>query len=142
MVSLPTRIVQVAVSESLSESEVQTLDRQTCERYAKREQRELAISCSQCRSPMSQGPQLGDLGWKVDDGVEKLNKPSTDFQIHSFCDEIPVFNGTSIHDVLGDWCDVLSFNLSSEGIVILLANKSLTSSQAVTQQRTDLSAKR
>ena len=29
--------------------------------------------------PMSQGPQLGDLGWKVDDGVEKLNKPSTDF---------------------------------------------------------------
>ena len=45
-------------------------------------------------------------------------------------------------DVLGDWCDVFSFNLSSEGIVILLANKSLTSSQAVTQQRTDPSAKR
>ena len=46
--------VQVAVSESLSESEVQTLDRQACE-HAKREQRE--CSCSQCRSPMSQGPR-------------------------------------------------------------------------------------
>ena len=83
-----------------------------------------------------------DFGWKVDDGVERLSIPSSDFQIRSFCVEILVFNGTSTHDVLGDWCDVLSFNLSSEGIVILNVNKSLTSSQAVTQQRTDLSAKR
>ena len=37
--SLPTRIVQVTVSGSLSESEVQILDQQACERYAKREQR-------------------------------------------------------------------------------------------------------
>ena len=51
--------------------------------------------------------------WTI--GVEKLNRPSSDFQIHSICDEILVFNGTSINDVLGDWCDVLSFNLSSEG---------------------------
>ena len=79
------------------------------------------------------------FGWKVDDGVEKLSIPTSDFQIHSFCDEIPAFNGKSVHDVLRDWCDVLSFTLSSEGIVILIANKSLTSSQAVTQQRTDLS---
>ena len=82
------------------------------------------------------------LAGKVDDGVEKLNRPSSDFQFHSFCDEILDFNGTSSHDVLGDWCDVLSFNSSSEGILILFVNKSWTSSQAVTQQRTDLSAQR
>ena len=45
-------------------------------------------------------------------------------------------------DVLGDWDDVLSFNLSSEEVVILLVNQSLTSSQAATQQRADLSARR
>ena len=73
-------------------------------------------------------------------GKWTMETPS-DFQIHSFCDEMLVSNGTSIHDVLGDWCDV-PFNLSSEGIVILLVNKSLTSSQAVTQQRTDLSVQR
>ena len=50
-----------------------------------------------------------DLGWKVDDGVEKLNISSSDFQIHSSCDEILVFNGTSMSGVLGDWCDVCSF---------------------------------
>ena len=64
-----------------------------------------------------------DLGWKVDDGVEKLNIPSSDLEIHSFCDEILVLNGTSSHIVLVDWCDVLSFNLSSEGIVILIVNE-------------------
>ena len=85
---------------------------------------------------------MTDLGWKVDDGVERLNRPLSDFQLRSFCDEMLVFNGTSMSDVLGDWCDVFSFNLISEGIVILLANKSLTSSQAVTQQRTGLSAQR
>ena len=91
--------------------------------------------------PCLRDPSLDDFGWKVDDGVVQLNRPSSDFQIHSSCDEILVFNGTSIHDVLGDWCDVLSFNLSYEGIVILIVNKSLTSSQAVTtEQRTDLSA--
>ena len=73
-----------------------------------------------------------DLGWKVDDGVEKLDRTSSDFQVHSFCGERLVFNGTSIHDILGDLCDVLSFNLSSEGIVFFIVNKSLTSSQAVT----------
>ena len=73
-----------------------------------------------------------DFGWKVDDGVEKLNRPSSVFQSHSFCDEILVFNGASIDGVMADWCDVLSFNLSSEGTVILIVNKSLTSSQAVT----------
>ena len=31
----------------------------------------------------------------MDDGVEKLSRPSSDFQIHSSCDEILVFNGTS-----------------------------------------------
>ena len=59
-----------------------------------------------------------------------------------FCDEILVFNGTSVHDVLSYWCDVLSFNLSSEGIVILIVNRSWTSTQIVTQQRTDLSVQR
>ena len=70
-------------------------------------------------------------GWEVYDGVEKLNRPSSEFQIHSFCDETLVFNGTSIHDVLGDWCDVLSFNLSSEGIVLLIVNKSLKHYRAI-----------
>ena len=84
----------------------------------------------------------GDCGWKVDDGVEELNRPSGDLQAHSLCDEMVVFNGTSIHDVLSDWCDVLSFNRSSEGIVILLVNKSLRSSQAVTDPRTGLSAQK
>ena len=70
---------------------------------------------------MSQGPSFDDdFGWKADSGAEKLNRPSSDFQIHSFCDETLVLSGTSIHDVLGDWCDVLSFNLSSEGIVFSL----------------------
>ena len=82
------------------------------------------------------------LAGKVDDGIEILNRPSSDFQTQSFCDEKLVFTGTSIHDVQGDWCDDLSFNLSSEGVVILIVNKSLTSSKALTQQRTDLSAKR
>ena len=50
------------------------------------------------------------LDGKVDDGVEKLNRPSSDFQTESFCDEKLVFNGTSIHDVQGDWCGDLSFN--------------------------------
>ena len=59
-----------------------------------------------------------DFGWKVDHGVEKLNRPSSDFQIHSLCDEILVSNGTSMNDVLGDWCDFLSFNLTSEEIVM------------------------
>ena len=65
---------------------------------------------------MSQGPLAldDDFGWKVDDGVEKLNRPSSDIKTHSFCDEILVFNGTSMSDVLGDWCDVLSFNSSCE----------------------------
>ena len=49
-----------------------------------------------------------DFGWKADVGVEKLNRPSSDFQIHSFCDEILVINGTSMSDALGDWCDVFS----------------------------------
>ena len=56
---------------------------------------------------------MTDLGWKVDDGVERLNRPLSDFQLRSFCDEMLVFNGTSMSDVLGDWCDVFSFNLSS-----------------------------
>ena len=69
-------------------------------------------------------------------------RPSSDFQIRSFCDEILVFNGTSIHDVLSDWCDVLSYNSNSEETVILLVNKSSTSSQAATQQRTELSVQK
>ena len=61
--------------------------------------------------PCLKGSSLDDdFGWKVDDGVEKLNRPSSDFQIHSFCDEILVFNGTSMSDVLGDWCDVFAVN--------------------------------
>ena len=50
---------------------------------------------------------------KVEQTLERFPDPFV-------CDEILVFNGTSIHDVLGDWCDVLSFNLSSEGMVILI----------------------
>ena len=46
--------------------------------------------------------------------------------------DILVFNGTSMSYVLSDCCDVLSFNLSTEEIVIILVNKSLISSQAVT----------
>ena len=74
------------------------------------------------------------------DPSEKLNRSSSDSQIHSLCDEILVSNGTSMYDVLSDWYVVLPFNLSSEEIVILLVNKSLTSPQAATQQRTGLSA--
>ena len=71
-----------------------------------------------------------DFAWKVDDGVEKLNRPSSDFQIRSIGYEILVSNGTSIHDVLSDWCAVLSSNSSSEEIVNLLVIKSLASPQA------------
>ena len=82
--------------------------------------------------PCLKNPSLdGDFGWTVDDGAVKLNRPSSDFQILSLCDE-----------VLVSWCDVLSSNLSSEEIVIFLVNTSLTSSQAVTQQRNDLSAQK
>ena len=62
--------------------------------------------------PCLKDPSLdGDFSWKVDDGVEKLNRPSSDFQFHSLCDVILVFNRTSIHDVLSDLCDVLLFNV-------------------------------
>ena len=50
-----------------------------------------------------------------------------------------VSDGTSMKDVLSDWCDVVSLNSSSEEIVILFLNKTLTSSQAVAFQRTALS---
>ena len=45
-------------------------------------------------------------------------------------------------DVLSDWHDVLLSSLSSEEIVILLVSKNLRSSQAVTEQRTSLSARK
>ena len=93
--------------------------------------------------PCLKDPSLdGDSGWKVDNGVDKLNRPSNDFLFRSLCDVILVSNGKSMNDVLNDWCDVLSFNLSSEEIVIHFVNKSLRSSQAVTEQRTGLSARR
>ena len=59
----------------------------------------------------------GDFGWKVDDGVEELNRPSSDVEIRSLRDVPLVSHGTSMNGVVSDWCDVLSFNLSSVTIV-------------------------